>query len=235
MRIDIITIFPASFTPLFESIPARAQEKGLVSIQIHDLRDYTEDRHRTVDDTPYGGGRGMVMKCEPIFKAVRALREASPPSGKVVLMCPQGRPFTQRLARELAQEERLILVCGHYEGIDERVRIGLADLEISIGDYVLTGGELPAMVVADAVIRLLPGAIQAESLENESFTTRLLDYPHYTRPQVFETMEVPEVLLAGNHAKIEKWRHQEAVRRTLERRPDLLNPLPWDTISEAHR
>ena len=223
MRIDIVSIFPEVFAaPLDTGIIHRAREAGLVSVTTHDLRDWTLDRHRSVDDTPYGGGAGMVMRPEPWFGALESLREAGP-QGRAVLLTPQGRPFTQALARELAAEPRLVLMAARYEGIDERVREHLVDDEISIGDYVLSGGEIPAMVVVDAVVRLLPGALgSAESLDEESYQDGLLEYPHYTRPPDFRGWGIPDVLLSGNHAKIAAWRRAQRLRRTAARRPDLL-------------
>jgi tRNA (guanine37-N1)-methyltransferase len=220
MRIDILTLFPRMFEgPFRESIVARAMATGLVEIGIHDLRDWTHDRHRTVDDKPFGGGAGMVMKPEPLFEAIEALRRDD---GHTVLLTPQGELFNQRLAGELASRPSLLLVCGHYEGVDERVREHAVDHEISIGDYVLSGGEIPAMVVTDAVVRLLPGALgSAESALDESHSSGLLEYPHYTRPAEFRGWRVPDVLLGGNHAVIAKWRHEQRLARTRERRPDL--------------
>ncbi len=223
MRIDIVSVFPQMFeSPFGASIIKRADDAGLVEIALHDLRDWTDDRHRTVDDAPYGGGAGMVMRPEPWFRAVEQLQE-SPPPGRVILLTPQGRPLTQSLVADLAQEERLILCAARYEGIDERVREHLVDDEISVGDYVLSGGELPAMVVVDAVVRLLPGALgSAESLLEESFNDSLLEYPHYTRPPDFRGWTVPPVLLSGDHAEIDRWRRGQRIRRTAQRRPDLL-------------
>ena len=223
MRIDIVSVFPQMFeSPFGASIIKRAADAGLVEIALHDLRDWTDDRHRTVDDAPYGGGAGMVMRPEPWFRAVEQLQE-SPPPGRVILLTPQGRPLTQSLVADLAQEERLILCAARYEGIDERVREHLVDDEISVGDYVLSGGELPAMVVVDAVVRLLPGALgSAESLLEESFNDSLLEYPHYTRPPDFRGWTVPPVLLSGDHAKIDRWRRGQRIRRTAQRRRDLL-------------
>lgn len=223
MLISIISIFPGLFQSVFaESIIKRAQEKGLLEISIYDLRDFSEDKHRRVDDYPYGGGAGMVMKPEPFFKAVRAVRERSPVKGKTVLMSPQGVRLTQDKLKELSKEKHLIILCGHYEGIDERVRAYLADEEISIGDYILTGGEIPAMVLVDALARLIPGVLSTSSLEEESFACGLLEYPQYTRPQEYEGMCVPEILLSGDHEKIRQWRYEEALKRTLKLRPDLL-------------
>ena len=221
MKIDVLTLFPAMFAgPLDESIIMRARKKGLLDLNIHQLRDWTHDRHKTVDDKPFGGGPGMLMKAEPLFEAVESLKRAET---KVILLSPSGRIFTQEIARELAKEKDLLLVTGHYEGFDERVREALADDELSIGDYVLTNGALPAMVVIDAVARLLPGVLgDDDSSSDESFSHGLLEYPQYTRPAEFRGMKVPEVLLNGNHAKIEKWRREQAKLRTKERRPDLL-------------
>ncbi len=222
MQFDILTLFPAMFTgPLTESILKRAQQAGLLDIRLHNIRDYATDRHRTTDDAPYGGGAGMVMKAPPLAAAIRAVcGEADPPP--VVLMSPDGEPFTQALAAELAAMPRLVLVCGHYEGIDERVRATLVNREVSIGDYVLTGGELAAMVVVDAVARLVPAVLDAASIHEESYDEGLLEYPHYTRPAVWEGQDVPAVLLSGHHGEVAKWRRQQRLRRTLERRPDLL-------------
>lgn len=226
MRIDVLTLFPAMFAgPLDESIVGRAREQGVLDLRIRDLRDWTHDRHRTVDDRPFGGGPGMVLKPEPIFEAVESLRGEQT---RVVLTSPSGRPFTQEVARELASVGHLMVVCGSYEGFDERVREHLADDDLSIGDYVLTNGALPAMVLIDAVTRLLPGALgHAGSAEEESFSEGLLEYPHYTRPAVFRGWPVPEVLLSGNHADIVRWRRQQAMKRTAERRPDMWDKLRW--------
>jgi tRNA (guanine37-N1)-methyltransferase len=221
MKIDVLTLFPAMFAgPLDESIIKRARQAGLLELQIWNLRDYAHDRHKTVDDRPFGGGPGMLLKPEPIFEAVEGLRRELT---RVVLMSPAGRPFTQSIAHELAQVEHLLLVTGHYEGFDERVREQLADDELSIGDYVLTNGALPAMVVIDTVARLLPGVLgDDESALDESFSSGLLEYPQYTRPAEFRGQRVPEVLLSGNHAEIARWRAAQARLRTKERRPDLL-------------
>ena len=220
MKIDVLTLFPAMFAgPLDESIVNRARESGLLDLKIHQLRDWTHDRHKTVDDRPFGGGPGMVLKPEPIFEAVEALASDKT---RVVMMAPTGRPFTQAIARELAQQEHLLFLCGSYEGFDERIRTLVQD-ELSIGDYVLTNGGLPTMVVIDAVTRLIPGVLgDDESAHDESFSHGLLEYPHYTRPAEFRGMKVPEVLMSGNHAEIEKWRREQAQLRTKERRPDLL-------------
>ncbi len=223
MRIDIITIFPDMFSPVLnESMIRIAQEKGKVDIRITGLRDFTTDRHRSVDDRPFGGGPGMVLKVGPIVKAVRAL-EAEGPAPVRLLMSPQGERFTQGAAAGLAKEERLLIIAGHYEAYDERIRTVLEPREISIGDYVLTGGELPAMVVIDAVVRLLPGVLGAEDAHDfESHASGLLEYPQYTRPPDFEGHAVPEVLKSGDHARIAAWRRARALRRTRERRPDLM-------------
>lgn len=219
LQFDIITIFPNIFQPILnESIIKRAQEKGKVKINIHNLRDFSLDKHKKVDDRPFGGGPGMVMRPEPIFRAVKYIDDRA----KVILLSPQGERLNQKLAKKLSKEKRLILICGHYEGIDERVK-KISDLEISIGDYVLTGGELPAMVLVDAVTRLIPGVLgDKESLSQESFEENLLEYPHYTRPQIYKRMKVPEVLTSGNHEKIAKWRKKEAIIKTKAKRPDLL-------------
>jgi len=221
MKIDVLTLFPAMFAgPLDESIIKRARETGRLDLAIHNLRDYAHDRHKTVDDRPFGGGPGMLLKPEPIFEAVESLaREGT----WVILLSPAGRPFNQAIARELAGLEHLLMVSGHYEGFDERVREQLADDELSIGDYVLTNGALPVMVIIDAVTRLLPGVLgDAESAQEDSFSQGLLEYPQYTRPADFRGMKVPEVLLSGNHAEIARWRAEQARLRTRERRPDLL-------------
>lgn len=233
MHIDVFSLFPEMFEgPLTESILRRAQEMGALSIALHNPRDYTTDRHRTVDDTPYGGGGGMVMKPEPLVRAVRAVV----PAGEgvpVILMSPQGRRFEQSIAFELARRPRLALVCGHYEGVDERVRQTVITGELSIGDYVLTGGELAAMVVIDAVARLLPGVLgDPTATTDDSHATGLLEYPHYTRPPEFEGLRVPEVLLSGHEANVLRWRREQALRRTWQRRPDLLLSAP---LTEADR
>jgi len=222
MQIDIISIFPEMFqSPFDASIIKRAREKGLVQINTWNLRDWTTDRHKTTDDTPYGGGGGMVMKPEPIFAAVEEIRADE--DVPVILLTPQGRLFNQQVAEELAAQERLIFICGRYEGVDERVREHLATDEISIGDYVLSGGELAAMVIVDAVVRLLPGALGYEhAAAEDSHATGLLEGPHYTRPLDFRGWEVPEVLRSGHHARVAEWRRRQALKRTLERRPELL-------------
>lgn len=224
MLIDVITIFPALVeAALSEGVVARGRARGTVDIRVRDLREFTDDRHRTVDDVPFGGGPGMVMKAEPFFRAVEAIvAERGEPSA-VVLMTPQGRPFTQATAERLSRLERLVLLCGRYEGVDERVAEALVTDELSIGDYVLTGGELPAMVVLDAVVRLVPGVVgDAASVAADSFGGGLLDHPHYTRPAVVRGLPVPEVLTSGHHGDIEHWRREQRVRRTLERRPDVM-------------
>jgi tRNA (guanine37-N1)-methyltransferase len=221
MKIDVLTLFPGMFAgPLDESIIKRARENGILDLRVHNLRDWTHDRHNTVDDRPFGGGPGMVLKPEPLFEAVEALA-----SGKtrVILMSPAGRPFTQEIARELVGYEHLLLIAGSYEGFDERVRQALAHDEISMGDFVLTNGALPVMAVIDVVTRLLPGVLgDEESAKDESFSNGLLEYPHYTRPAEFRGMKVPEILLSGHHAEIAKWRQEQALERTRQRRPDLL-------------
>ena len=227
MRIDILTLFPQMFeSPFSAGILGRAVAGGRVNINLHNIRDYTHDRHRTVDDYPYGGGAGMVLKPEPIFEAVEQIKpEAAAGEGEppIILLTPQGRLFSQAVARELAGHKRLILICGHYEGFDERVRQHLATDELSIGDYVLSGGELAAMVVTDAVVRLLAGVLGCEdSLTDDSHTDGLLEYPQYTRPAEYRSWPVPEILLSGNHPQIAKWRREQAIRRTLARRPELL-------------
>lgn len=235
MIIDVLTIFPGMFRgPWDESIIKRAREKGLVEVRTWDIRDFSVDKHRTVDDYSFGGGTGMVMKPEPIFRAVEEVQKFRSSRGWIILMCPQGRVFDQEKARTLSRQEHLIILCGHYEGIDERVRQYLVDEEISIGDYVLTGGELPAMVVVDAVVRLIPGVLgKQDPLYVDSFADGLLEYPQYTRPREFRGWRVPEVLVSGNHEAIRRWRRKEALRRTMKRRPDLLykaNLTPEDLI-----
>lgn len=214
--------------PFEESIVKRAVDRGLLDIRVHNLRDYAEGRHQVVDDYPYGGGVGMVLKPDPVYAAVDSVRSEG---ARVVLLSAQGRLLTQAAAGELSRLAHLVLVCGHYEGVDERVAQGLADDEISIGDYVLTGGEIPAMVVCDAVVRLIPGVLgAAESARDESFADGLLEYPHYTRPPDFRGAAVPEVLLSGNHAKVAEWRRAQSLLRTLRRRPELLKPQHWDEL-----
>ncbi len=225
MQCDILTIFPAAITPyLKSSILGRAQQKGILDIRVVDLRFFAAGRHHQVDDTPYGGGPGMVFKPEPIFRAVKTLTAEYPvPRQKIILPSPQGRLFTQDTARELAQEEYLLFICGRYEGIDERVAMSLITDELSIGDYVLTGGELPALVMIDAITRLLPDALgDKTSAQADSFSDGLLDYPHYTRPPEFSGLRAPEVLMSGHHDNIRRWRRYQALQRTWKRRPDLL-------------
>lgn len=226
MRIDVVTIFPEAIEPFLRaSLLGKAVERGLLTTTVHNLRNYTSDPHRKVDDEPYGGGPGMVMTAQPFFDAVEAIapgRSAGAP--RVILLSPQGRRFTQDIAREIASLDHVVLLCGRYEGVDERVAEHLADEELSIGDYVLAGGEVAALVVIDAVARLIPGVVgQPASVEQDSFEAGLLDHPHYTRPSTFRGHDVPEVLLSGDHARIERWRREEAARRTRERRPDLVN------------
>jgi len=225
VEIDILTLFPTMFDgPLTESIIKRALDAGYLTVRLHNIRDWTTDKHHVADDYPYGGGSGMVMKPEPLVAAIEAVLAtgATEPRPPVILMTPQGRVFTQSVAQELAAHARLVLVCGRYEGVDERVREHLVTDEISIGDYVLTGGELPAMVVLDAVARLVPGVLDPGSLSEESHSSGLLEYPQYTRPPVLRDWAVPEILLSGNHGAIARWRRREQLRRTLRRRPDLL-------------
>ena len=223
MQFDVFTLFPDGLKPYLEiSILQRAAQNGLLDVRLHDIRNWTTDRHRTADDTPYGGGGGMVMKCEPVFAAVESVLGA-PPACPVILMTPQGRTFTQQVAQELAAHPRLALVCGRYEGVDERIREHLVTDQISIGDYVLTGGELPALILIDAITRLIPGALgDPDGAQDDSFASGLLEYPHYTRPPEFRGWGVPEVLQSGNHAAIARWRREQALLRTLKKRPDLL-------------
>lgn len=224
LHIDVVTIFPEMFAgPFGSSMIRRAADRGLVSLRVVDLRDFARGRHRQVDDAPYGGGTGMIFKPEPLFEAVENLSHSGDGKPWVVLLSPQGRTFTGAVARELAGKGRLILLCGHYEGVDERVRLALADDEISIGDYILTGGEPAAAVIADATCRLVPGFLEEEAVRDESFTGGLLEYPQYTRPPVYREMAVPEVLLSGNHGEIARWRRRQSLQRTLEKRPDLLD------------
>lgn len=233
MRVDVLTLFPEMFEGVFgTSILGKAQTKGLVSLNAVNFRNYATNKHNTVDDTPYGGGGGMVLKPDPIFAAVEDVLEkrseesaaASTKPPRIILMCPQGETFTQKKAEELVQEDHLIFICGHYEGYDERIREFLVTDELSIGDYVLTGGELPAMVAIDSVARLIPGVLGNEtSAVTDSFSTGLLEYPHYTRPPEFRGMKVPDVLLSGHHLNIDAWRREQSLIRTLERRPDMLD------------
>lgn len=220
LKIDILTLFPNMYTGAFsESIIKRAIDLGKVEINIHNFRDYSNDLHHKVDDTPYGGGNGMVLTCQPIFDCVKSIRKEN---SKVILLTPDGELYKQEMAYNLALEGHLILICGHYEGFDERIRT-ICDLEISIGDYVLTGGEIPSMVLVDSIVRLLPGVIEEGSHINDSFNDNLLDYPTYTKPRVYQGLEVPEVLLSGDHKKIAEYRYNEAVKKTMKKRPDLLS------------
>ena len=235
MQFEVFTLLPEVFPPYLESsILQRARQRGLIDVRVHNIRDYTHDRHHTTDDTPYGGGGGMVMKPEPVFEALesvlgfRAPPQSTPvadahPGIPIILLTPQGRVFTQRIAEELAGHERMALVCGRYEGVDERIRTYLVTDEISIGDYVLTGGELPALILIDAVSRLIPGVLgDPTGAEDDSHSMGLLEYPHYTRPPEFRGWQVPEVLLSGDHGRIEKWRREQSLIRTFKRRPDIL-------------
>ena len=224
MRIDVLTLFPEMFTsPLGFSIVKRAQQRGLVNIVLSNIRDFAKDSYKKVDDKPYGGGAGMVLMCQPVFDCLESVQEQDPQSGRVILLTPQGKKFDQQLAKDLAAEKRLILIAGHYEGFDERIRLGTNAQEVSIGDYILSGGELPAMVIIDAIVRLLPDALgDHDSAANDSFSDGLLEYPQYTRPEEFKGMKVPPVLLGGNHKEIEKWRKQQALEKTQKQRPDLL-------------
>jgi len=233
MRFDILTLFPEMFvSPFAGSILGKTRERGLIDLQVHDIRSYAPGKHRVTDDAPYGGGGGMVMKVEPLALALEALAMPSE-AGPVILMSPQGAPFRQEIATELAVCERILLICGHYEGVDERVREHLVNRELSIGDYVLTGGELAAMVVVDAVARLIPGVLgNSESARADSFAAGLLEYPQYTRPQKYRGWEVPEVLVNGNHREIENWRRRQSLLRTWRRRPEL---LAGAELSEADR
>jgi tRNA (guanine37-N1)-methyltransferase len=236
MLFDIFTILPEVFPPYLESsILQRARQRGLIDVRVHNIRDYTQDKHHTTDDTPYGGGGGMVMKPEPIFEAVESVlgfaSHLSPqpvadarPGIPVILLTPQGRVFNQRVAEELSRYERIALLCGRYEGVDERIREHLVTDEISIGDYVLTGGELPALVIIDALARLIPGVLgDPEGAQDDSHSMGLLEYPHYTRPPEFRGWGVPDILLSGDHARIEKWRREQALLRTFNKRPDMLD------------
>jgi tRNA (guanine37-N1)-methyltransferase len=228
MKFDILTLFPAMFEgPLTESILKRASEKGLIEVALHNIRDWAFDKHATADDSPYGGGAGMVMKVEPIAGAIEAVK-AKHPNSKVILTTPCGRPFNHQVAEELSREEGVIIICGRYEGVDERVRTLFVDDEISLGDFVLTGGEIAAMVIVDAVSRLVPGVLGSEeSAQYDSFADGLLEYPQYTRPPEFRGEKVPDILLSGNHAEIAKWRRKEQMKRTLSSRPELLDGIEW--------
>ena len=234
MKIDIVTIFPAMVQgALAEGIVGRAIGSGRLDVRVHDLRDYATDRHRSVDDMPFGGGPGMVLKPEPMFAAVDAIRAERGAPGAIILTSPDGEPFNHAAAVRLSGADHLVLLCGRYEGVDERVRIGLATEALSIGDYVLSGGELPALVIVDAIARLVPGVVgDEESVARDTFASGLLDYPTYTRPAEFRGMAVPPVLLSGHHAEIEKWRRREALARTLECRPDLLERASLDADDE---
>lgn len=236
MRFHVLTIFPGMFDgPLSESLIRRARDKGLIEIHLYDVRDHTHDRHRRVDDYPFGGGPGMVMKPEPLFEAVEHVRQSASlgDSTPIILMTPQGRRLDQTLVEELAANADLVLICGRYEGVDERVRQHLATDEISVGDYVLSGGELAAMIVVDAVARLVPGVVGcAESPHNDTFTSGFIQHPQYTRPAEYRSMTVPEVLLSGNHAEIARWQRLQSLARTLDRRPDLLDGAVIDELSE---
>jgi len=225
MRIDVLTLFPDMFvSPLGHSILKRAQDKGVVEIVLSNIRDFATDRHKKVDDKPYGGGAGMVMMCGPVFDCLESVQGQDENPGKVIIMTPQGKKFDHEMAKELACEERLVFIAGRYEGFDERIKIGTDAQQVSIGDYVLSGGELAAMVVIDAVTRLLDGALGDEdSAKDDSFSNGLLEYPHYTRPEEFRGMKTPDVLLSGNHAKISQWRKEKSIERTKTVRPDLLN------------
>ena len=227
MRFDIFTLLPETFAPYLQaSILQKASERGLLEFQVHNIRDYTHDRHHTTDDTPYGGGGGMVMKPEPVFEAVESVL-ADAPSFPVILMTPQGRVFNQKIALELSAYPRIALLCGRYEGVDERIREHLVTDEISIGDFVLTGGELPALMVIDAVARLLPGVLgDPDGAMDDSHASGLLEYPHYTRPPEFRGWGIPPVLMSGDHGKIERWRREQSLLRTLRKRPDLLDSAP---------
>ena len=219
MKIDVLTLFPDMFNGVFaESIIKRAMDNNLVEINIHNIRDYSKDPHKKVDDTPYGGGAGMVLMCQPIFDAVKDLRGDN---SKVILLTPSGKLYKQSIALDLSLENHLIIICGHYEGFDERIKT-ICDMEISIGDYILTGGEIPAMVLIDSITRLIDGVIRKESYLNESFTDNLLDYPTYTKPRVYDGLVVPDVLVNGDHAKIDKWRREQQIKITKNNRPDLL-------------
>ncbi len=234
MEIHVVTVFPEMFEPVLElGIIGRARRAGLATVHLHALRDYTHDRHKTVDDSPFGGGPGMVMRPEPLFEALEAIAPAD--GTPVVVMTPQGKPYTQRDAERFARSESVVIICGRYEGIDERARSTLATEEISVGDYVLTGGEVPAMAVIDSVVRLLPGALGhgEEAVADDSHTSGILQHPQYTRPAEYRGMSVPEVLLSGDHAAVDRWRRREALRRTLERRPDLLAQAPLTNDDQA--
>jgi len=235
VRFDIVTIFPGMFgAPLAQGVVARAIERGIVAVGVHDLRDFTSDRHRIVDDVPFGGGPGMVLKPEPLFEAVDAIRRTSGEPDAIVLTTPQGTRFTQAAAARLSRLRHVVILCGRYEGVDDRVREHLATEELSVGDYVLSGGELPALVIVDATARLVAGVVgDAESIVRESFAEGRLDYPHYTRPAEYRGWSVPAVLVSGHHGRIERWRRREALRRTVRRRPDLLGGADLDEDERA--
>lgn len=228
MRIDILTLFPEMFEAVLkESIIGRAAEKGIIELEFHNIRDYSDNKHRKVDDYPYGGGLGMVMQCQPIFAAAEAVEAELGVKPYTILMSPQGKTFNQEMARKFSSIDNLMIICGHYEGIDERVAEALADEEVSIGDFVLTGGEIAAMAVVDATCRLIPGVLKEDASHIvESFGEGLLEFPQYTRPPVFRGMEVPEVLLSGHHENIEKWRRYESLKRTFHKRPEMLSKVP---------
>ena len=237
MQFEVFTLLPEVFPPYLESsILQRAHQRGLIDVRLHNIRDYTHDRHHTTDDTPYGGGGGMVMKPEPVFEAIETVLGMDSTQGKpvpVILLTPQGRVFTQRVAEELSRHERIALLCGRYEGVDERIREHLVTDEISVGDYVLTGGELPALLLIDAVSRLIPGVLgDPTGAEDDSHSMGLLEYPHYTRPPEFRGWKVPDVLLSGDHGKIEKWRREQALERTYRKRPDMIEKAE---LSEADK
>jgi len=239
MQFEVFTLLPEVFPPYLDtSILNRARQRGLIDVRVHNIRDYTHDRHHTTDDTPYGGGGGMVMKPEPVFEAVESVLgfksdQTQPAPVPILLLTPQGHVFTQRVAEELSSYERIVLLCGRYEGVDERIRQHLVTDEISVGDYVLTGGELPALLLIDAVSRLIPGVLgDPTGAEDDSHSMGLLEYPHYTRPPEFRDWKVPEVLLSGDHAKIEKWRREQALHRTLTKRPDMIEKA---VLSDAEK
>ena len=220
MKFDVLTLFPEMFEPLKQSIIGKAIEKKLIELNLVNIRDFSKDKHKKVDDTPYGGGAGMVLMCQPIFDCIKTIKTEE---SKIILLTPDGIPYKQKMAYDLSEEKHLIIICGHYEGFDDRIR-SICDLEISIGDYVLTGGEIPAMVLVDSIVRLIPGVINERSHIDDSFKDNyLLDYPSYTKPRVFEGMEVPEILLSGDHKKIAEYRYTESLKRTKERRPDLID------------
>jgi tRNA (guanine37-N1)-methyltransferase len=234
MQFEVFTLLPEVFPPYLESsILQRARQRGLIDVRIHNIRDYTHDRHHTTDDTPYGGGGGMVMKPEPVFEAVETVLGPQPISVPLILLTPQGRVFTQRLAEELSRHERIALLCGRYEGVDERIREHLVTDEISVGDYVLTGGELPALLIVDAISRLIPGVLgDPTGAQDDSHSMGLLEYPHYTKPSEFRGWKVPDVLLSGDHGKIETWRREQALIRTFKKRPDMIEKAD---LSEAEK